>query len=130
MSYVCTPRENARQRRAVMSRWFTDLHLFFHSVARNRKIHACARDGPCNYEYQAFERYMSANATARNSATVLQRQKAVVLYRNASMRYGHLNLFQTEADVAQMESLQRDQAAMEGQDPTEQRHLEMLAHAV
>lgn len=56
--------------------------------------------------------------------------KAVVLYRNASMRYGHLNLFQTEADIAQMESLQRDQAAMEGQDPTEQRHLEMLAHAV
>lgn len=66
---------------------------------------------------------------ARHSACIAA-TKAVVLYRNASMRYGHLNLFQTEADIAQMESLQRDQAAMEGQDPTEQRHLEMLAHAV
>lgn len=46
------------------------------------------------------------------------------------MTYGHLNLFQTEADIAQVESLQRDQATMEGQDPIEQRHLEVLAHAV
>lgn len=32
------------------------------------------------------------------------------------MTYGHLNLFQTEIDIAQVESVQRNQAEMEGQD--------------
>ena len=40
------------------------------------------------------------------------------------------DLFQTEADVAQVESLQRHSAAMERQDSAEQRHLAMLAHAM
>lgn len=46
------------------------------------------------------------------------------------MTYGHLNLFQTEIDIAQVESVQRYQAEMEGQDQTEQRDMEMLAHAM
>lgn len=46
------------------------------------------------------------------------------------MTYGHLNLFQTEIDIAQVESIQRHQAEMEGQDQTEQRDLEVLAHAM
>lgn len=46
------------------------------------------------------------------------------------MTYRHLDLFQTEADIAQVESLQRHQTEMEGQDQTEQRDLEMLAHAM
>ena len=46
------------------------------------------------------------------------------------MTYGHLNLFQTEIDIAQVESVQRDQAEMEGQDQTEQRDMEVLAYAM
>lgn len=46
------------------------------------------------------------------------------------MTYGHLNLFQTEIDIAQVESVQRHQAEMEGQDQAEQRDLEVLAHAM
>lgn len=38
--------------------------------------------------------------------------------------------FQTEADVTEMESLQRYSSEVEGQDTTEQCHLEVLAHAV
>lgn len=39
-------------------------------------------------------------------------------------------LFQTEADVTEMESLQRYSTEVEGQDTIEQCHLEVLAHAV
>lgn len=46
------------------------------------------------------------------------------------MTYGHLNLFQTEIDIAQVESVQRDQAEMEGQDQAEQRDMEVLAYAM
>lgn len=52
------------------------------------------------------------------------------LITTVGMTYGHLDLFQTEADIAQVESLQRHQTEMEGQNQTEQRNLEMLAHAV
>lgn len=37
---------------------------------------------------------------------------------------------QTEADITEMESLQRYPTEVEGQDTTEQRNLEVLAHAV
>jgi hypothetical protein len=41
-----------------------------------------------------------------------------------------ISLLQTEIDFAQMEPVQRNPAEMERQDPTEQRDLAMLAHAV
>lgn len=50
--------------------------IFFHSVARNRKIHACARDGPCNYEYQASNDICECHH-ARHSACIAA-TKAVV----------------------------------------------------
>lgn len=38
--------------------------------------------------------------------------------------------FQWEVGVTEMEELQRSEAVVEGQDPSEQRHLEGLVHAV
>lgn len=52
------------------------------------------------------------------------------LITTVGMTYRHLDLFQTEVDIAKVESLQRHQIEMEGQDQTEQRDLEMLAHAM
>jgi len=41
-----------------------------------------------------------------------------------------ISLLQTEIDFTQMEPVQRNPTEMERQDPTEQRDLAMLAHAV
>lgn len=41
-----------------------------------------------------------------------------------------ISRFQTKIDVAEMESLQRHPTKMEGENPVEQCHLAMLAHAV
>lgn len=37
---------------------------------------------------------------------------------------------QTKADIAQMEPVQGHPAAVEGENPAQQRHMEMLAHAM
>jgi hypothetical protein len=39
-------------------------------------------------------------------------------------------VLQAETDVTKMEPVQRNPTAVERQDPTEQRHLALLAHAV
>lgn len=48
----------------------------------------------------------------------------------ADMMDGGVRLFQTEADIAQMEPFQRDKVTLEGQNQVEQRYLEMLAYAM
>jgi hypothetical protein len=41
-----------------------------------------------------------------------------------------ISLLQTEIDFTEMEPVQRNQTEMERQDPTKQRDLALLAHAV